>query len=216
MKRYKPLFEKEINQTDSKEFKKWFGKSKVVDKSGKPLVVYHRSGNINESIQRYKRLFTENIKGMTGDSFIDELITSPPHTEEDVKRLNKYLRANKNKTITLYHGTDASHNILQDGLLPTSAKRKKSLQSASGYVYLSVYKSMAKTFGEMANPYAKNIKVYKITLPINDLKVDNDQLKNKRMWSDVEIGNTLGDSLIYGSGARVKGAIPNYYIKEVN
>jgi len=30
-----------INQTDTPEFKKWFGNSKVVDADGKPLVVYH-------------------------------------------------------------------------------------------------------------------------------------------------------------------------------
>lgn len=32
-------------QTDSPEFKKWFGSSKVVDESGKPLVVYHGTDN---------------------------------------------------------------------------------------------------------------------------------------------------------------------------
>lgn len=32
--------------TDSKYFKKWFGDSKVVDESGKPLVVYHSSNNL--------------------------------------------------------------------------------------------------------------------------------------------------------------------------
>lgn len=40
--RYIPLFEKTTNpQTKTPQFKKWFGKSKVVDKSGNPLVVYH-------------------------------------------------------------------------------------------------------------------------------------------------------------------------------
>lgn len=33
--------EKPKDITETKEFKKWFGKSKVVDKEGKPLVVYH-------------------------------------------------------------------------------------------------------------------------------------------------------------------------------
>jgi len=32
-------------QTDTPEFKKWFGDSKVVDADGKPLVVYHGTGN---------------------------------------------------------------------------------------------------------------------------------------------------------------------------
>ncbi len=32
---------KKIAQTETKQFKKWFGKSKVVDESGKPMVMYH-------------------------------------------------------------------------------------------------------------------------------------------------------------------------------
>lgn len=35
-----PVFSR-TNQTNTPEFKKWFGKSKVVDADGKPLVVYH-------------------------------------------------------------------------------------------------------------------------------------------------------------------------------
>jgi len=34
-----------VNQTETPEFKKWFGDSKVVDENGKPLVVYHGSPN---------------------------------------------------------------------------------------------------------------------------------------------------------------------------
>lgn len=30
-----------LEQTETRQFKRWFGKSKVVDKTGKPLVVYH-------------------------------------------------------------------------------------------------------------------------------------------------------------------------------
>jgi hypothetical protein len=36
-------FRPESGQTDTPEFKKWFGDSKVVDEQGKPLVVYHGS-----------------------------------------------------------------------------------------------------------------------------------------------------------------------------
>ncbi|GMO61865.1 MAG: hypothetical protein Ta2D_08040 [Rickettsiales bacterium] len=35
-------------QTNTPQFKKWFGDSKVVDKKGKPLVVYHGSGGEND------------------------------------------------------------------------------------------------------------------------------------------------------------------------
>lgn len=36
-----PLFQRQADQTDTPEFLKWFGDSKVVDAEGKPLVVYH-------------------------------------------------------------------------------------------------------------------------------------------------------------------------------
>lgn len=35
------LFSKPVDQTNTPEFKRWFGDSKVVDSSGRPLVVYH-------------------------------------------------------------------------------------------------------------------------------------------------------------------------------
>lgn len=52
---------KELKESDtSNVFKKWFGKSKVVDKSGKPLVVYH--GTPNSNYTKFKSLshFTAN------------------------------------------------------------------------------------------------------------------------------------------------------------
>jgi hypothetical protein len=36
-----PIFSRSADQTATPEFKRWFGNSKVVDKDGKPLVVYH-------------------------------------------------------------------------------------------------------------------------------------------------------------------------------
>lgn len=41
-------------QTESPEFKKWFGDSKVVDESGKPLVVYHATTKDFHEFDRYK------------------------------------------------------------------------------------------------------------------------------------------------------------------
>ena len=34
-----------LNEIKKNDFKSWFGNSKVVDKNGKPLVVYHGSQN---------------------------------------------------------------------------------------------------------------------------------------------------------------------------
>ena len=53
--RYKPLYETK-DQEKTPQFKKWFGKSKIVDKSGNPLVVYHGTNyefnifNVNKMI----------------------------------------------------------------------------------------------------------------------------------------------------------------------
>ena len=41
--------------TESKYFKKWFGKSKVVDEAGKPLVVYHGTNRIFNKFKKGKR-----------------------------------------------------------------------------------------------------------------------------------------------------------------
>lgn len=50
--------------TDSKYFKKWFGDSKVVDESGKPLVVYHGSPSHDITIfDSVKTLYGEISKG---------------------------------------------------------------------------------------------------------------------------------------------------------
>src|SRR5690606_38147343 len=39
-----PLLSEDADQTETPEFRRWFGDSKVVDADGKPLVVYHGTG----------------------------------------------------------------------------------------------------------------------------------------------------------------------------
>ena len=43
--KYSEVEEPRVRQTETPEFKRWFGDSKVVDKDGKPLVVYHGTFN---------------------------------------------------------------------------------------------------------------------------------------------------------------------------
>jgi ParB-like chromosome segregation protein Spo0J/GNAT superfamily N-acetyltransferase len=130
-----------------------------------------------------------------------------------LKELNQFLKRNPEQIIRLYHGTDASLPIMTEGLLPTSTKRRRSLQSGSGHVYLSVYEGMAETFGTMGNP-GKKIEVYAVQLPARMLSPDPDQLRNKRYWGeDKEIGSTLADSLVIGKGARVKGTVMSWAIR---
>lgn len=132
--------------------------------------------------------------------------------KDDIKVLNKFLRDNKYKALKLYHGTSVKNDINTKGLLTTKVKTKRSLQSQTGYVYLSMYKDSAKSFAELGYPY-DDIVVYEVHVQIISLLPDNDQLYNKRLFSGLDVGTTLADSLVFGSGARVKGDIPNYMIK---
>jgi hypothetical protein len=136
-------------------------------------------------------------------------------SKKGIKELASFLRSNKENVIRMYHGTSAKHNIFDEGLKPTTRNTAKSLQSATGFVYLSIYPSMAQNFGKISYPYDE-IKVYQIEIPIKKLKADLDQLRNKRYWGKLDIGSTLSESLAYGYSARVKGKIFPYMIKEYN
>lgn len=127
-----------------------------------------------------------------------------------LKQLDRWLKNHPNAFVRLYHGTQADFPILEQGLLPTSAKRRNSLQSRNGYVSLSIYPGMAKVFAETAFP-GKAIQVYEVTLTVSRLVPDKDQLKNKRLYGGLEgIRDTLAHSLAYGHGAQVKGGIDRY------
>ena len=139
----------------------------------------------------------------------------------NVKLLNKLLRESPNKTMVMYHATSSKHNIMEEGLRRTSTKTKRSMQSQPGFVYLSIYQNHAMQFGKMG--YAgqpEGVSVYRVLVPVQHLKPDLDQLYNVRLWSDGDsergqVGNSLAESIIYGSGARVKADIPPYMIKLV-
>ncbi len=137
---------------------------------------------------------------------------SPERVKAFKSFLSMYNNIYLDNLIRLYHGTSAKHNILEEGLKPTCNSRKKSMQSTNGYVYLSIFPNMAKTFGEMAYPQEK-VNVYSVDIHVRYLKADLDQLRNKRYWAKKEVGNSLAESLIFGHGARVKGKIEPYKIK---
>ena len=80
-KSYEPFFEEtakkfkyiQLNEitnsiTQTPNFKKWFGKSKVVDTSGKPLVVFHGS-NSNFNIFDSGKIGTNTDPGIWGKGF---------------------------------------------------------------------------------------------------------------------------------------------------
>lgn len=124
------------------------------------------------------------------------------------KSSNIYLIEN----VILYHGTSENIDIENEGIKRTTNKTKKSLQSATGYVYLSLYPDMAFRFGELAYPY-DDVKVYAVKVPLFDLVADKDQLNNKREFFP-DLGNSLAESLVFGSGARLKRDVKNYEVRD--
>lgn len=76
---------------------------------------------------------------------------------------------------------------------------------------------MAQRFAEMGYP-STEIALYAVEVPVADLKADLDQLKNKRMWSpddQTDIRNTVADSLVFGSGARLKRDVEPYEVRRI-
>ena len=132
------------------------------------------------------------------------------------RQFRQFLFQHKNDNIRLYHGTSSKHDVMNKGLLPTSATRRLSLQSGSGYVYLSYDPQRALRFAQFGYPSwgeGEKYVVYAVTTPIRKLKADPDQLRNKRLYGErPDIGSSLADSLIYGGGARVKGRIEPWQI----
>lgn len=160
------------------------------------------------------------------DSFIDfskeprrhELFYASPAMDSPlIKELGSWLRDNQNAFVRLYHGTSAEYPIMENGLLPTTRKRRNSLQSRSGFVSASIYEDHARRFGEMACP-GKPIEVYAVTLCVHSLVADRDQLGNARMYKPglAELTSTLANSLVFGHGAQVKGKIEARHLQPMS
>ena len=98
---------------------------------------------------------------------------------------NRWLSLHRNDYVVLYHGTSANIPVMTEGLRKTSLKTKRSIQSETGYVYLSLWPDSARTFGEISYPY-DDVKVYAVIVKVQDLRPDKDQLFNKRRWDDSE------------------------------
>lgn len=148
-----------------------------------------------------------------------KLFYSEP-TPEKLKEFTKILTPLRDRysyrmlrPIKLYHGTSKELNIEKEGLLTTKMRTKKSMQSQTGFVYLSIFPEMARTFGEIAYPQ-KDVVVYEVIVPAYYLLPDKDQLRNQRLFAGRNVNDTLGDSALYGHGFRVKGDIPPYMIRK--
>ncbi len=167
----------------------------------------------------YKKAQSEISDYSVGDKFEMGTIVDFPFSEglpsqEKSQNMKEWLNKNKDiylpSYISLYHGASLSDPILEEGLKPTSSRRRKSYQSESGYIYLANTPERAKTFGELSN-MGKCV-VYQVIVAVKDLKPDLDQLNNLRS-TGVQVGNSVEDSIIYGGGARLKGSIPPHSIR---
>lgn len=82
---------------------------------------------------------------MTENNYAFNVIQLPfiegPPTLKKAKEMNRWFLDNKdlyrNQFVRLYHGAAPSSPIKEEGLKPTSATSRRSLQSTSGYVYLA-------------------------------------------------------------------------------
>lgn len=169
--------------------------------------------------RKIQSMFYEG-KGISLLDIVHDKIKFENIKKTDIKLLNKWIKDHsdiyKMEKVILYHGTSAKHDIENEGILKTSLKSKRSLQSETGYTYLSIYPESAKSFASMGYPN-EEIKIYAVEVLVKDLLPDHDQLKNKRLWSEgkLEIGKTIADSLVYGSGARLKRNIEPYEVRDI-
>lgn len=143
---------------------------------------------------------------------------SPFYNERTfITQVNRVITANKDiylpKYMIFFHAAakNLENTVLENGLLPTSAKRRRSYQSTDGYVYLAINYNSAVAFGELAN--SSKISVFAALVKTTDIHIDKDQLRNKRsVQKEVQIKDTLGDSMWYGRSVRYKGKISPYQI----
>ena len=81
LKEYNKIYEVK-SDTDTSEFKSWFGQSKIKDSSGKPLVCYHASYSLQSAIEKKRLIFNT-----TSDKDIGSHFGSLEHANSRVKDL---------------------------------------------------------------------------------------------------------------------------------
>ncbi|CAH7381905.1 conserved hypothetical protein [Vibrio chagasii] len=165
------------------------------------------------------KIITNNLSDKMHE-LVDLKTVMEDTSRKQVSALNAWIKAHSCKylptMVTLYHGTAKKHDILGEGIKRTKAKTKRSMQSQVGYTYLSLHPDSAKNFASIGYPL-EEISVYAVEVPLYQLLPDQDQLFNARLWKELKvvIKKTVGDSLIFGKGARLKRDIEPYEIKLV-
>ena len=102
--------------TESKQFKAWFGKSAVVDDSGKPLVVYH--GSSNKEIRTFK---TDNAMGTGGLYFTTDESVAKTFAGKNGKVYPSYVRLEHPYVIDADY---VMYDAIPAELVPESLRKK--------------------------------------------------------------------------------------------
>jgi hypothetical protein len=81
-------------------------------------------------------------------------------------------------------------------------------------VYLANTPERAENFGKLGNQ--GRCAVYEVVVLVRTLRADLDQLNNLRSTGlHNDMGNTVGESIIYGGGVRVKGKIEPWQVRRM-
>ncbi|MDD4913285.1 MAG: hypothetical protein PHP57_13410 [Sideroxydans sp.] len=147
--------------TDTPEFKKWFGDSKVADADGKPLVVYHgtasdvsefdpnRAGDVQKSDWGKGIYFTPNAD--TADYYRGE---AAKNKDTESNRLFDLLEKEEKKT-TWSNGTP-KYTEEYDKLLKQFRASRSDAENVSGSVmpvYLNIKNPLVQPYTSMPDPY---------------------------------------------------------------
>jgi hypothetical protein len=154
-------------------------------------------------------------KRVTGTVLVLPFVEGLPSSER-AKVIGEWVKRNSDRYqktfVRLYHATAPTLPIEDQGLKPTSAARRRSFQSESGFVYLANRPARAKNFGDLGNG-GRSV-VYEVIVSVRDLRADLDQLSNQRAAGQL-VGNSVGESIVYGGGARIKGSIEPWALRRL-
>jgi len=146
------------------------------------------------------------------------VVDGTPPTSRALAALKEWLSARQcryaDTHVLMFHGTSAAAPVQTDGLLPTSATRRRSMQSSPGYVYLAASPWRAQMFAEMAYP-GEAVQVVATAVSVRRLLPDRDLLRNLSLVERSTPDTTVASSLLWGGSARVKGAVAAWAICEV-
>ena len=190
---------------DTPEFRKWFGDSKVVDESGKPLVVYHGTkGTFNTFKSQYRGTTTGSDSSMLGIFFADAKNVAETYANEALPPKARREYVNYQKNMELFKETG-------DNIYEENAR-----YHLNEYIRIKTYGKPGKNriiegYLNIRNPYiyeANGANGYDIGITeiINKAKKDgHDGVVIKDIYDPAqEIGNGISNHYVVFSPTQIK------------